>query len=167
MRNKHLLWVVLSILFVLLLFWKLGSTLVITSNDTGRVLWSHSVSEGEQFIIRYTHSVARTEVDEVIRVGDEELIIDSTIYESFGAGLPSTIGQGQTIRREGGKVIIGSINQPVPRIDLYVGQVIANHTLLFQGDILPLSTLSKPGTSIQFSISSENLFKRLMGRLVH
>jgi len=164
---KHLLWLFPSVLLTLVLFWNLGVVLTITSNDTRDILWSHSVSEGDQFIIRYTHSVARTEVDEVIRVGDGELIIDSTIYESFGAGLPSTIEPGQSIRREDGKVIIDNINRPIRRIDLYIGQVVANHTFLFQGDTIPLHTLSKPGTSIRFSISKENLLKRLMGRTIH
>lgn len=157
-----------GLVLILALFWEISSwnssyILTITSNATQKILWSHAVSQGDTFIIRYTHSVDRTEVDEVIRVGEKKLIIDSTVFESFGAGLPSTIQKGQKIRRERGKIIIDHMNQPVPRIDLYIGQVIANHTFLFQGETIPLKTLSKPGTSIRFSVSKENLLKGLVG----
>ncbi len=165
---KHLVvWFLTCAAIVLILLWNHGLVLTITSNDDQRILWRHSVTEGDQFIIRYTHSVDRTDVDEVIRVGEGELIIDATLYESFGAGLPSTIQDGQTTRRDGGKVIIENINLPMPRIDLYIGQVVANHTFMFKGDTIPLHTLSKPGTSIRFVVSNENLLKRIMGRLMH
>ncbi|PLR79039.1 hypothetical protein CU633_02305 [Bacillus sp. V3-13] len=154
---------------LLLLFWlvnmKQSPALTITSNETNKVLWSKPVATGDLFTIRFTHSVEKTEVDEVIRVGSDELIIDSTIYESFGAGLPFDIEKGQKMRTENGKIIIENINRKVPFIDLSIGQVIANHTLLFKGETIPLKDLSEPGTSLRFTVTDESPIQSLIRRL--
>lgn len=76
---------------------------------------------GDRFIIRFTHSVDKTDVDEVIRVGKEDLIIDSTVYQSFGAGLPSTLHGEETMELEDGKMRIDHLNRPQKSIDLFIG----------------------------------------------
>ncbi len=153
---------IITILFILILAWPIFPILTIKSNETHNVLWSKRVTEGDLFTIRYKHSVARTDVDEVIRVGEGELIIDSSIYESFGAGLPSEVYGEQVIKRENGKVVLSNINTPMPHIDLFIGQIVANHQLLFDGESIPLNNLSKPGSSIRFSVKKESLLMSVM-----
>ncbi|WP_043932908.1 DUF1850 domain-containing protein [Bacillus sp. EB01] len=153
-----------------LLFWSLQANqtpeLAITSNKTNEILWSKPVEQGDLFTIRFTHSVERTEVDEVIRIGDGNLVIDSTIYESFGAGLPFDIEEGQIMKTEDGKVTIENINREIPFMDLFIGQVIANHTLIIEGEEIPLKTLSEPGTSVRFSVTDESRVQSFFRRLL-
>lgn len=157
---KKLLWL-LCIPVLAALLWPLFPVLTVTSNETGETLWQQSVSEGDLFTIRYTHSVARTDVDEVIRIGNGELIIDSTVYESFGAGLPADIHGEETIKLEDGKVIINNIDIPQQNINVYIGQVVANHRLVIGKDVLPLKHLSPPGTSVRFSVLKESILMRI------
>ncbi|KIL49396.1 DUF1850 domain-containing protein [Jeotgalibacillus soli] len=154
--RKLLLFSLFVIIVLLLTNLKQTQVLTITSNETNKILWSRSVTEGDLFTIRFIHSVEKTEVDEIIRIGKDDLVIDSTIFESFGAGLPFDVQQDQTMRTENGKVIIENIDRHVPSIDVFIGQVIANHTLLFKGKMIPLKDLSKPGTSLRFSVTREN-----------
>ena len=125
------------------------------------------MTEGDLFTLRFIHSVEKTEVDEIIRIGKGDLIIDSTIFESFGAGLPFDVQDDQTIRTENGKVMIEKIDRHVPSIDLFIGQVIANHTFLFKGETIPLKELSEPGTSLRFSVTKENHIMAVLRRLLH
>ncbi|MEX2104457.1 MAG: DUF1850 domain-containing protein [Bacilli bacterium] len=157
--NKYykLVMAIITLLLIIIIAWPIFPILTIESNVTHDVLWSKRVNEGDLFTIRYRHSVARTDVDEVIRVGDGELIIDSSIYESFGAGLPSEVYGEQVIKMENGKVVLSNINTPMTQIDLFIGQVVANHQLLFDGESIPLKNLSKPGSSIRFSVKKESL----------
>ncbi|MFD1395517.1 DUF1850 domain-containing protein [Kroppenstedtia eburnea] len=149
------------ILFLLLGTWPMATTLTLSSNKEGTSLWSHPVSPGDRFIIRFTHSVDKTDVDEVIRVGKEDLIIDSTVYQSFGAGLPSTLHGEETMELEDGKMRIDHLNRPQKSIDLFIGQVVANHRLVVDGKVIPLKKLSPPGTSVRLSVERENLFSYL------
>jgi hypothetical protein len=137
------------------------------SSASNQRLWSEAIQSGETFIIRYTHSVARSEVDEVLRIHEDQLVIDSTIYESFGAGLPYTSEGNQRFTSTDGKIRIENINLPVRHLDLFVGQVIAKHKLIIHGRTIPLHTISKPGTSIRFSVKKENLWMRIQRRLFH
>ncbi|WP_188432931.1 DUF1850 domain-containing protein [Kroppenstedtia guangzhouensis] len=149
------------IVFLLLYTWPVATILTVSSNKEGTLLWSHPVSPGDRLIIRFTHSVDKTDVDEVIRVGKEELIIDSTVYQSFGAGLPSTLHDRETMKLEGGKMRIDHINRSQKSIDLFIGQVVANHKLVVDGKVIPLKKLSPPGTSVRLSVGRENLFSYL------
>lgn len=142
-------------------------TLSISSNGTGRELWSEPVQSGEKFVIRYTHSVANSEVDEIIRVEGDQLVIDSTKYESFGAGLPYSTEGKQSFSSHDGKMTIDNLNLAVRNLDLFIGQVIANHRLIIHGKTFPLSSLSEPGTSIRFSIIKENRLMRLKRSVFH
>ncbi|OCA84141.1 hypothetical protein A8F94_15575 [Bacillus sp. FJAT-27225] len=158
------------LMFIPLFFWfgaeKHTPELTITSNKTNKILWTMPVEVGDRFTIRFTHSVERTEVDEVIRIGDGNLVIDSTIYESFGAGLPFDIEGEQKMRMEDGKVIIENINREIPVMDLFIGQVIANHTLIIKGEEIPLKDLSEPGTSLRFSVTNKSRVQSFFRRLV-
>lgn len=144
-------------------FWPYSTVLVISANETGDTLWQRDVSVGDTFAIRFTHSVARTDVDDVIRVGDGELVVDATIYESFGAGLPDSVHGEETIALGDGKVMIRHLGRALPQIDLFIGQVVANHRLVFSDEVIPFARFSPPGTSVRLSLEKQN-FVTFIGR---
>lgn len=129
-----------------------------------RWLWAQRVESGERFILRYTHSVARTQVDEVMRVEGRQIMVEASIYESFGAGLPSNPEGAQVLELSDGRLILSNIDLVQPYIEVRIGQVTANHQLLVHGRVIPLSSLGKPGTSVRFSIEKATLAKQLARR---
>ncbi|MBP7165739.1 MAG: DUF1850 domain-containing protein, partial [Firmicutes bacterium] len=64
----------------------------------GRLLYEHQVAPGDEFEISYTHSVARTVVLEKFRVTpDRQILLYETVYQDFGAGLPSELDEGAQV----------------------------------------------------------------------
>ena len=68
--------------------------LVVTTAE-GRILYSEWVSPGDEFEIVFTHSIKRTPVIERFRVqADGTIVVFETVYQDFGAGLPSEVDVG-------------------------------------------------------------------------
>jgi hypothetical protein len=76
------------------------------------LLLTVSLCLGDRFYLRYTHSTAKTEVEEHFEiVGRKEIVLDRMIYASGGAGLPDFPPAGATIRVEGGRFVLEGINK--------------------------------------------------------
>lgn len=170
-----------SLLFFLFLF-HFGQTLAIFAespslhtlvikNTEGQVLLTVPVRSGQYFIIRYTHSVALSPVEDYFTIVGKEIVLDKTVYKDFGAGLPHMPEDNQHMQINNGKVIIDGLDRHFSSFDVRVGRV-ANHVLvLMQPEkaddqhspllYIPLDYLSKPGSALNFSIgtikSNENM----------
>ena len=129
-------------------------------NMEGDNVFCKPMNEGESFAISFTHSVALTPVTDYYRFLKGKMILDRTVYQDFGAGLPHMPEEGQKMRVENGKIIIEGYNRVLPSFDVRVGRV-ANHVLLFpvQGgdkmESIPLKNLAAPGKALRFSIVNE------------
>lgn len=95
-------------------------------------LFVKAVSAGTPVTLRYRHSVMRTEVWEYLEVNEKSdgLVAVSTKYQSYGAGLPSLVGQGD-FRREGDWFIL-DIHRDFPTLSLRNG--VTNEGVLTVGD---------------------------------
>ncbi len=115
------------------------------------------------FGILFTHSVALSPVEEWFYVEDETIILNSTIYEDFGAGLPHEADAGQRMSFKDGKIFITGYDVRIPNLVVRVGRI-ANHALLLpelfmEGrHVLSLHTVVKPGQSISFTVQKISLF---------
>ena len=67
-----------------------GQALVV-EDDGGETLLSVPVEENTTVTVAYTHSVEKTPVRDVYAVRDGGLVMTRMEFESFGAGLPSTV----------------------------------------------------------------------------
>ena len=74
-------------------------TLLVTDTDSGAVLYSTTVSDGQTVKLEYTHSVERSPVKEHYRITDGTLRQTLIIFESYGWGLPT----GADVERIGGQ----------------------------------------------------------------
>lgn len=122
----------------------------------GALLWSAPAAEGMTFAIRYRHSVALTPVEDWFAVVGGVLELQRSVYQDFGAGLPHTPEQGQSMRFEGGRVVMDGYRRPLPSFDVRVGRV-AQHTLLLNDasvrqKAIPLDSLARPGQAITFGL---------------
>lgn len=137
-----------------------AQTLVAT-DSSGNPLYCRDLDPENGFAIGYIHSVAQSPVIDFFRVHDGCIVLDRTVYEDFGAGLPSAPQGGQMMRAENGKIIMSGYNLALPVLEVRVGRV-ARHELMFFNDggneiveKIPLSNLASPGKAISFSIKDK------------
>ena len=119
----------------------------------GAVVAAWPMDEGQGFAIRYTHSVALTPVEDHFLIRDGVIRLDRTVYQDFGAGLPSAPEAGQHMSAGQGRIIMSGYDRPLPSFDVRVGRV-AGHTLLLAGAggarEVPLAELAAPGSALTF-----------------
>lgn len=123
----------------------------------GRVLYERQVAPGDEFEIRYTHSVARTVVLEKFRVRpDGKITVFETIYQDFGAGLPSELDEGAQVEVGPGGVRITGMERVMSSIPLRVGSI-ARHQIAFGSDVVDLISLVESGERVDIAVAAKAL----------
>lgn len=130
--------------------------LLVLSDSAGKELLAVPMEEGDEFAIRYIHSVAQSPVEDWFSVEDNTIFLEKTVYQDFGAGLPHEADEGQVMGFGDGHISISGFHRPLPTFDQRVGRI-ANHTLLLEQENaarreIPLNTLVRPGQAITFSV---------------
>ena len=121
-----------------------AACLVVEISEMKEIAWATPLKDGEEFQLRYIHSVDRLPVFETYTVEGTELVLMETRFLSWGAGL-GYMGEG-VLGGENGWTVIKGMQRKVGVIPLRVG-TIAEHTLLYNGaeirlrDFLPAQTL--------------------------
>ena len=67
---------------------------IVVENDAN-ILYCFKLNADEEIALQYVHSVEKTVVIEKIGLVNNELCIKEMLYQSFGAGLPFLVQQGQ------------------------------------------------------------------------
>lgn len=133
-----------------------GPRLCLRAAD-GRLVFSVPLREGEEFGIRFIHSVAKSPVEEWFQAERGVIHLKRTVYQDFGAGLPFEPGPGQRMTFSQGKIVLAGFDMSLPHFDVRVGRI-AQHTLLLPEGracrTVPLATLSAPGTALTFSLEN-------------
>ncbi|MHC3439342.1 DUF1850 domain-containing protein [Natrialbaceae archaeon A-gly3] len=101
-----------------------NATVVVADADSDERLLEVPVDEGEEIVLAYTHSVEKTDVEDVYVVEDGELRMDRMVFSSYGAGLPS---EAAIDRTEDGFVV--SVDRIFEEVHVTTGWV-AGHELL-------------------------------------
>ena len=113
------------------------------------------VAPGDEFEIRYTHSVARTVVLEKFRVRpDGKITVFETIYQDFGAGLPSELDEGAQVEVGPGGVRITGMERVMSSIPLRVGSI-ARHQIALGSDVVDLISLVEPGELVDIAVAAK------------
>lgn len=115
---------------------------------TGRLLYVARMPVEGRFEVRFIHSVERTPVREVFAVGPDLVIyLVETVYESFGAGLPTTAEDGARFVLEEGKIRVTGLHRRIGELVLSVSPV-PGHALVVSGETVTLADLARPGTAL-------------------
>lgn len=115
------------------------------------VLLRIPVKAGDQFSLRYTHSVQKTLVIENIVIEQTgQLLVDSTEYESFGVGLPFLASEGK-FHQSGNRFILEDIGRYCEMIRLRTGPE-AQLKMQYQDHTYELFRLVPDGALIQMSV---------------
>jgi hypothetical protein len=122
-----------------------------------------AMTEGEEWMISYTHSVNRRPVYDFLRIEGKGIRILRSRYDAFGAGMPDTSTPEHPLRIGPDGWLEFTVNRWVPDLTIRVGRV-AGHVLHIKGRAIPFDSLAEPGTALRFSAERRSLYQWWKGR---
>ena len=141
----------------------LQSVLLVQTVNPEAVVFCAQITEGEEWMISYTHSVNRRPVYDFLRVEGNGLRILRSRYDAFGAGMPETATPENPLRTGPDGLLEYTVNRRVPDLTIFVGRV-AGHVLHIQGKSIPFTSLAEPGKALRFSAERRSLYRLWKGR---
>lgn len=109
--------------------------LEVVDQDSGRVVYSRTVVDGERFTMTHTHSVTRREVVEIFSAGTGGIHMEELRFDEFGPNLPAgperIDGVLTTFRHVGGEFRVDHHSRVLGTIPLLTGSRQVDHTLIF------------------------------------
>ena len=142
---------VVVIAAILALALKSGDYLVLRNGDTDEEFARFRVSEGDEFSVRFIHSVNQYPLTDVYEIRDHQIYVVCTIYNNFGAGVQTEIEEGQTMEiNENGEMVVSGFNQEMPWLSYIVGTV-SDHILTIHDEEISLRELCGRNSKVKFS----------------
>jgi hypothetical protein len=167
MNVKYLSGVALLILLSLI-FLPLQSVLVMEPRNGDGIPAYFSINKDKAFSIQYTHSIHLSEVEEIYRkTTSHDIQQTSLLYEDTAIGMPSN-AEGEEIfeRTEDGRYLISNMDKRFPYIDIRIGQVVANHRLVYEDKVYPLKNYFREGSIVRVQFKKVSLFNKWKGVIV-
>jgi hypothetical protein len=158
-------WAVVSLiaLGMIAFFWiPLQAVLVVRTVKAEKTVLCARVSDGEEWMISYTHSVNRRPVQDFLRIEGSGLRIVRSRFDTFGAGIPETSTTENPLRVMADGWLEYTVNRPVPDITIFVGRV-AGHKLHIKGREISFTSLAEPGMALHFSVEKRSLYQTCKG----
>lgn len=122
---------------------------VLTVKNNGKYIFIFPYDENIDFTIKYNHSVQKLPTYENFRAYSTKkgIVLLSTEYMTFGAGLPSEVSD--NFRHEKGIFIIDNINKEIKEFYWRVSDI-AKHVLIINGKKIPLYKVVGNGEAVKF-----------------
>ncbi len=148
---------------VIAFFWIPSQTvLAVRTVKPERTVLCARMSDGEEWMISYTHSVNRRPVQDFLRIEGSGLRIVRSRFDAFGAGIPETSSPENPLRVLADGRLEYTVNRPVPDVAIFVGRV-AGHVLHLRGREIPFVSLAKPGMALRFSVEQRSFYQTFKG----
>ncbi|SDK23409.1 DUF1850 domain-containing protein [Sediminibacillus albus] len=125
------------------------------------------IKETDHFQIKYTHSVHLSDVIEEYEIKDETIYPYQLIYEDTAIGMPSNAGEGETFEMKDGKYYISNLQGSFQEINLAVGQVRANHAIIYKNQSYLLKDYVGAGTKVSIAPTRESNWHLFKGVNIH
>ena len=126
--------------------------LIMYDSDTGKRYITQKVEDGFIFSVEFIHSVNQTPVKDTYIIENKQIKAYSTTYRSFGAGVQTSLDEGQTMTYDDkGNMIITGFDITYDPLRYIVGTV-SDHILFINGDKISLRTLCGRNAKIVFEI---------------
>ena len=162
--RRFLILIFIALVLIVIILTPYKNCLVFQFENSGQVLAYIPISTGEQFQVKYTHSIHLSDVIESYTVTKEGEIKQYQLeYEDFSIGMPSQAGKGERFEQKDGKYYLRNMNNYFPSFDLRLGKVRAHHTLIYKGKEYPLSDYIEPGTWIRIKVEKINRWQEWKG----
>lgn len=133
--------------------------LYVTDMRTKDYLKAWRLEDGDTFTVKYTHSVQLTPVWEIYEIRDGGIFLTETIFQSFGAGLPSTSPYDFEITDQGFRLF--NIDMKITDLVYRVGAVRANHVIIIRDREYPFLDFAKPTEGVKFQTQKLSLLDYL------
>ncbi|MEH7180398.1 DUF1850 domain-containing protein [Neobacillus vireti] len=157
MKNVLLVLFLSISMIIIYVFIPQQQSIVFQPNDSNANMAYIPTKEETQFKIKYTHSIHLTDVVESYKITPSKKIHQyELMYEDFSIGMPSNAEEGETFEVLNGSYYIKNMKRIFPFFHLRIGQVRANHTVIFKNVEYPLSHSIPPGTSVKVEIRTLN-----------
>ncbi|WP_173917061.1 DUF1850 domain-containing protein [Halobacillus sp. Marseille-Q1614] len=121
------------------------------------------IPEGDHFQLTFTHSVHLSDVIEEYKLKNDRLYPVQLIYEDTAVGMPSNGQEGETFTVKDGKYYITELQGFHESITLSVGQVRANHTILYNDESYLLKDFVGAGSVIKIKPGHESNWNLMRG----
>ncbi len=128
--------------------------LVIYVDDTNARYITQKADEGLMFSVEFIHSVNQTPVKDTFIIENEQIRAYSTTYRSFGAGVQTSLDEGQTMTYDDdGNMVITGFDFTYDPLRYIVGTV-SDHILTIDGKEISLRDLCGRNAKVVFEIAT-------------
>jgi hypothetical protein len=154
MNKFKQVFLVLSAVFLVYIFQSV--TVVLLYDEAGTERYRFILAAHERFTVHFTHSWARSPVDEIFQVDrDNNIVLKETVYEDFGAGLPHEPENPQSsIVVENGKIFVRDIDRVIYDLQIRTGRFVAEHALLYRDKRVAFSDIATRGSAVIFKVKT-------------
>ena len=163
-NSKKFMVSALLLLFIALLgFLPYKQVIAFSYQDQGELLAYLPLKRDKTFQIEYTHSIHLSEVTETYHLSDNSIKQTELSYDDFAVGMPSNAEGREIFEEKDGTYYIKNMDRTFEYIDLRIGQVVADHRLIYKNQTMPFSKFIKPGTWIRVSSKKISFWEQKNG----
>jgi len=160
-HKKIIILLPLFIVSAVVIFLPLFKGVTITDYKTGRLLYYHAADTGDMFSVNYIHSVNKSPVEDFFFIGDQdELVLEKTVFKSFGAGVPASPEDGGDLKVYKDRIEVIGIKRRIDNFLLFIG-VTAEHRFKMDKDEFMLRHISHPQRNLMIRVERISLFNKI------
>jgi len=144
LKNKYVkpLLLLIAIVIIIILFFIPIYTLELRPFPDGELIFKQKIQPGDEFILKYTHSVALTPVWEMFEIDKKyQIILIETDFLDHGAGLPYTTFENEIFVEEEGRFKIKNMHRIIPTPIYYRIGAVRENIFYFKDIKIDLSSL--------------------------
>lgn len=135
---------------------------MIDGGDRNNILFVTPVKKQDQFSIQWIHSVTKQPVIETYEIySDLTIGIYEMLFNENGPNLPHGPEGGTKWEIKDGMFRVYNYNLVFDEVPVRIGEVIANHTLIYKDHVVELKDISRPGGFVRIGANKTPLMKYL------
>ncbi len=141
-RNSFFVSILIVLIVVLILIYLLSkflflNVLTLEKSSDGEIIFQEQINLGERFLLKYTHSVAKTPVWEFFEINKKgDLVLVETHFLDHGAGLPYAAFDNEFFVNEDNRFKIKNMSRKIS-LPLYyrIGKIRENYFVFKKNEI--------------------------------
>ena len=166
-RGSKFLAPLIIVILVLISLAPICTRLTLRGYDSGKLMLALPIEEGERFKLRFTHSVNLSHVTDEIEWTGKQLITRTSLFTSFGAGMP-VIADGigtEMHNTEEGFLITGIDQVQEDNFIPIMLQEVPDHHLIYRGEEISLREEAQGTAFVKLSVEKINVFSALVNNI--
>lgn len=137
---------------------------VVRGSETEEILYQTVTKPGDRFSVLWIHSVSKQPVIETYEIRDDLRIgIYEMIFDENGPNLPAGPEQGTKWEIKNGQFRVYNYSLVFDEVPVRIGKVIANHTLIYKDEKIPLKEIDRPGGFVKIKAVKISMVKYFFG----